>query len=101
MMLMPTLEVIPAGDARRDLPKYLKAFRQAPEEAEPVVFGPHRKAEAVLLSIEQYRAMVARIEELSVRAEIADVLARDTGERGDIAELARRHGFDPSEYGLG
>ena len=98
--VMSILDVIPAGDARRDLPKYLKAFREAPEQADPIVFGPHRKAEAVLLPIEQYRAMLARIEELSVRAEIAEVLQKDTGERGDIAGLARAHGFDPAEFGL-
>lgn len=100
MAPMPVLEVVPAGDARRDLPKYLKAFRDAPENADPVVFGPHRKAEAVLMPIEQYRAMLARIEELTVRAEIADVLTKDTGQRGDIVELARAHGFDPAKYEL-
>jgi len=97
---MALTEVIPAADARRDLPKYLKEFREAPESAAPVVFGPHRKAEAVLLPVAQYRALLGRIEELTVRAEIADVLAKDTGRRGDIADLAREHGFDPAEFGL-
>jgi len=97
---MTVHDVIPAADARRNLPKYLRAFRDAPEAADPIIFGPHRKAEAVLLPVEQYRSMLARIEELSVRAEVADVLQKDTGERGDIADLARAHGFDPAKYDL-
>ena len=98
---MPVRDVIPTATARRDLPKYLKAFRRAPAKAEPVVLGPYRKAEAVLLPVEQYDALLERIEELSVRAEIADVLQRDSGKRSDIAKLAREHGFDPAEFGLG
>jgi PHD/YefM family antitoxin component YafN of YafNO toxin-antitoxin module len=94
------IPVHPASDARRDLAKYLKAFRESPADAEPIVLGPHRKAEAVLLPIEQYRAMLDRIEELTARAEIADVLSRDSGQRGDVAQLARDHGFDPSDFGL-
>ena len=95
-----TVDVIPAADARRDLSKYLKAFRKSPKNAKPVVFGPHRKAEAVLLPIEQYRALLERVEELSVRAEIASVLDQDTGKRGKLADLARENGFDPTEFGL-
>lgn len=98
---MPVIEVIAAADARRDLAKYLRAFRRAPSSARPVVLGRHRRAEAVLMPLEQYRALLARLEELTVRAEIADVLSADTGERGEVADLAREHGFDPSEYGLG
>jgi hypothetical protein len=94
------IDVIPAAVARRDLSKYLKEFRKAPESAAPVVLGPYRNAEAVLLPVAQYRALLGRIEELTVRAEIADVLAQDTGRRGDIADLARAHGFDPAEFGL-
>jgi hypothetical protein len=94
------IAVQPSGEARRDLPKYLEGFRESPLDAEPIVMGPHRKAEAVLLPIEQYRALLARLEELSARSEVADVLLRDTGARGDLADLAREQGFDPAEFGL-
>lgn len=94
------IAVHPASEARRDLAKYLRAFREAPNDAEPIVLGPHRNAEAVLLPIEQYRALLDRIEELTARAELADVLAKDTGARGDVADLAEAHGFDPAEFGL-
>jgi hypothetical protein len=97
---MAVTDVISAADARRDLPKYLMEFRKAPESAAPIVFGPHRKAEAVLLPVAQYRALLGLIEELTVRAEVADVLAKDTGRRGEVADLARAHGFDPAEFGL-
>ena len=98
---MAVRDVVPTAAARRDLPKYLKAFRRSPTKARPAILGPYRRAEAVLLPVQQYEAMIDRIEELSVRAEIADVLANDTGKRGDIAALARKHGFDPAEFGLG
>ena len=94
------LSVHPASEARRDLAKYLRAFREAPAEAEPIVLGPHRNAEAVLLPIEQYRALLARIEELTAHAELADIAARDSGKRGDLADLAEAHAFDPTEFGL-
>ena len=98
---MAITKVIPAADARRDLPKYLRNFRKSPTQAAPVIFGPHRKPEAVLLPIEQYEALLDRVEELTVRQEIADVLAKDSGKRRDVADLAREHGFDPAEFGLG
>ncbi len=94
------IDVHPAAVARRDLAKYLRGFRESPETAQPIVLGPHRRAEAVLLPIEQYRALLERVEELSVQAEVADVLRTDDGRRGTVADLARQHGFDPAEFGL-
>jgi hypothetical protein len=41
-----------------------------------------------------------REEAASVKAEIEDALAHDTGERGKIADLAMEHGFDPAEFDL-
>ncbi len=64
------------------------------------MLGPNRRAEAVLLPVEQYRALLERIEALTARAEIADVMSKDTGARGDVSDLARDLGFDPTEFGL-
>lgn len=94
------IDVHPVSALRSDLSTHLKAFRLAPDTAEPVVLGAQRKAEAVLLPISQYRALLQRVEELSVRAEVADVMARDTGGRRTAADVARELGFDPTEFGL-
>ena len=100
MLVHMSIEVVPSTTARDNLPKYLKRFRRSPGTAQPVILGPNRKAEAVLIPIAQYRELLERAEAVSVRAEIDDVLAHDTGDRGKIADLAREHGFDPAEFGL-
>jgi PHD/YefM family antitoxin component YafN of YafNO toxin-antitoxin module len=93
------ISVHPASEARRDLAKYLRTFRETPD-SDPIVLGPNRRAEAVLLPIDQYRRLLERVEELTAQAEVRDVLAKDSGARGDVADLAREHGFDPAEFGL-
>lgn len=92
--------VIPASEARKNLASYLREFRNDPATSDPIVFGPQRNAEAVLIPIEQYRELLAHAEELALRAEVVDVMAKDTGQRSDVADLARKHGFDPTEFGL-
>lgn len=97
---MAIRSVIPASEARKNLASYLRDFRNDPAAAEPIVFGPQRNAEAVLVPIEQYRELLAHAEELALRAEVVDVMSKDTGQRSNVADLAREHGFDPAEFGL-
>lgn len=50
-------DVVSVSDARDQLTATLRRFREAPGEATPVVFGSHRKAEAVIVPIAQLPAL--------------------------------------------
>jgi antitoxin StbD len=92
--------VVPSAEARDQLSSYLKLFRKKGGQAEPVVFGSHRKPEGVILSYERYERQVEILDELVASEEVREALAADTGGRIEIAELARETGFDPAEFGL-
>lgn len=92
--------VVPSAEARVQLSGYLKHFREEGEQAEPVVFGSHRKAEGVILSYERYLRMTEVLDELVASEEVREALAEDTGKRVELAEVAREAGFDPAEFGL-
>lgn len=40
------------------------------------------------------------LEELAASEEVREALAKDTGERMELADVTREGGFDPSEFGL-
>lgn len=92
--------VVPSAEARDRLPSYLKAFREEGQSAEPVVFGSHRKPEGVILSYERYERLIEFLDELAASEEVREALAKDTGKRVELADVARESGFDPSEFGL-
>jgi hypothetical protein len=92
--------VVPSAEAREHLAGYLRLFREEGEQAAPVVFGSHRKAEGVILSYARYARLVEVLDELVASEEVREALAKDTGERVELAEVAREAGFDPGEFGL-
>jgi antitoxin StbD len=92
--------VIPSTEARNDLPSYLKLFREKGEKADPVVFGSHRKPEGVILSFERYEWQMEILDELAASEEVREAIAQDTGNRVELADVAREAGFDPAEFGL-
>ncbi|WP_403020877.1 nucleotidyltransferase domain-containing protein [Salinibacterium sp. GXW1014] len=49
--------VIPVADARAGLSTILRKFRDAPDLAEPVTIGSHRKPEAVIVPFERFSRM--------------------------------------------
>lgn len=51
-------EVVTVSDARSHLSKLLAALADAGVDAEPVLIGPHRKPQAVLLSVAAYEALL-------------------------------------------
>lgn len=53
---MVTSEVLTVAEARMRLPTVLKHFR-LDTEAEPVLVGSHRKADAAIVPIRQYRSL--------------------------------------------
>ncbi len=92
--------VIPSAEARDHLSSYLKLFRERGGQADPVVFGSHRKPEGVILSYERYEWQTEILDELVASEEVREALAQDTGKRVELADVAREAGFDPAEFGL-
>jgi PHD/YefM family antitoxin component YafN of YafNO toxin-antitoxin module len=48
---MPIQEILGTDEARKQLGDVLKRFRRDGADAEPVLFGAHRKPEAVILPV--------------------------------------------------
>lgn len=92
--------VIPSAEARDHLSSYLKLFRERGRQADPVVFGSHRKPEGVILSYERYERQTEILDELVASEEVREALAQDTGKRVELADVSREAGFDPTEFGL-
>ena len=70
------------SDARARLTAILRDFRSDPAGAEPVVLGAHRRVDAVVMSYERYRELIAEQErrpllpELRRRRAVIERLAR-------------------------
>ncbi len=92
--------VIPSAEARDQLSSYLRLFRETGGQAEPVVFGSHRKPEGVILSYERYEWQTEILDELVASEEVREAIAQDTGKRVELADVTREAGFDPTEFGL-
>jgi len=92
--------VVPSAEARDRLSSYLKLFREKGGQADPVVFGSHRKPEGVILSYERYEWQTEILDELVASEEVREALAQDTGKRVELADVSREAGFDPAEFGL-
>jgi antitoxin StbD len=92
--------VVPSAEARDHLSSYLKLFREQRGQADPVVFGSHRKPEGVILSYERYEWQIEILDELVASEEVREALAADTGMRVELVDVAREAGFDPAEFGL-
>ncbi|WP_147305267.1 type II toxin-antitoxin system Phd/YefM family antitoxin [Subtercola boreus] len=96
MSLAASSPILPSREARTELPKALKRFRAEGSASEPLIFGSHRKAEAVVIPFELYTALLPAIEEL----EIAD-LVRERSSAGSsvpLSDLADQLGLDAADY---
>jgi antitoxin StbD len=92
--------VVPSAEAREHLSSYLRLFREQREQADPIVFGSHRKPEGVILSYERYEWLTEVLDELVASEEVREALTKDTGRRAELSDVAREAGFDPAEFGL-
>lgn len=71
-MPSPAVSVVPVADARAGLSAILRTFRNAPDHAEPVTIGSHRKPEAVIVPFEHFRRMAEG--DTSRQASVLDTL---------------------------
>jgi antitoxin StbD len=96
MSLSPLTPVLPSGDARTALPDALRRFRAEGLTAEPIVFGAHRKPEAVVIPFELYAHLLPVIEDLEIAQLVRERAA--AGEPVPLSEVAAAVGLDPVDY---
>ncbi|WP_454293459.1 hypothetical protein [Salana multivorans] len=92
MLIAP---ILPSRDARAEIPKALRRFRAEGATAEPLIFGSHRRPEAVVIPFELYRELLPAIEELELAALVRE---RRTEPSRPLGELAGELGLDPTDY---
>lgn len=83
--------------ARRDLTKHVDRFRRDGLDAEPVVFGDHRKPEAVVVPFETFQLLLDVAEDIAIAERIRERDASDSGVRTSLADAAAEFGIDLDE----
>jgi|ThiBio_1000_plan_1041568.scaffolds.fasta_scaffold00488_34 antitoxin StbD len=96
MSISPLTPVLPSGDARTALPDALRRFRAEGLTAAPVVFGSHRKPEAVVIPFELYAQLLPVIEDVEIAKLVRERSA--AGESVPLADVAAAAGLDPDSY---
>ncbi|MFT4135508.1 hypothetical protein [Microbacterium sp.] len=93
---MSTAEILPSHAARDELPKALKRFRAEGQSAAPLIFGAHRKPEAVVIPFDLYSQLIPAIEELEIARVVRE--RSQVGEARPLSEVAEQLGLDPADY---
>lgn len=86
-----------ASDARAGLNSTLQRFRSDGVTAEPLVFGSHRKPEAVVLPWALYERLLPAVEDILIAE---NVRARINDPRPSVPfdEAVSSLGFDPDKF---
>lgn len=94
--VMSMKQVFPSHAAREELPKALHRFREEGTTAEPLFFGAHRRAEAVMIPFDLYSQLLPAIEEVK----IAQLVRQRTlaGPATPLSELAEHLDLNPTDY---
>lgn len=87
------VHAVPTTEARRDINKILKRFRSDGPTAQPVLFGAHRRPEAVILPYDAYAIMQDLIEDAVIAAQVRERDRRDDGTRFTVDEIAAELGL--------
>ena len=91
-------EVMPVGEAREALSQVLAVFRREGRNARPVFFGSRRLAEAVIIPVELFEALVPLMEDVLIAHEVrARLAAHDGATWLDFDSLVKESGFDPAD----
>jgi len=88
------------SDARRNLTGHVARFRREGLDAEPVVFGDHRRPEAVLLPHATFELLLDLAEDLVIAERLRIRRAADRGNRTTLAEAAVVLGVDLDDLGV-
>lgn len=82
------------SDARKHLSTHVARFRSEGLEAAPVVFGDHRRPEAVMLAYETFELLMDVAEDVAVAQRVRERDAADSGARTSLADVAAEFGVD-------
>ena len=82
------------SDTRRDLTVHVARFRREGIGASPVVFGDHRRPEAVLLPFDTFQALLDIAEDAAIAERIRQRTTADSGTRTPLADVAAQFGID-------
>lgn len=82
------------SSAREQLTTHVARFRAEGIDAEPVVFGDHRQAEAVLIPYATFELLLDIAEDIAIAERIRQRLAADTGNRTSLVEVASEFDID-------
>ena len=92
-------EVLPTNEARAKLNQIAAGFDEAGEQAEPVVFGSHRRAQGVIVSWQLWRRLAPMVEDVldvdQARARLAAAGDDRLTHEQLLAELARLRASRP------
>ncbi len=91
-------EVLTTSAARSQLTSIVADFRRDGPDAEPVVFGSHRKAEAAVIPIAMLEKLLPLVEDMVAVEKAKARYEHDTGERLDFNQLVTAVGFDPADF---
>lgn len=82
------------SDARAQLTQHVARFRSEGAEAEPVLFGTHRRPEAALIPYEAYQLLMELAEDAAIAQVVRERTTADTGRRTSLGEIAAELGID-------
>jgi hypothetical protein len=68
------LAVLPVAQAREEFSKVVRRFREEGISAQPVVFGSHRKPEAVTIPYAMFQALLPAMEDILLAGTIRERL---------------------------
>lgn len=92
-MIGTVREVIPTSEARLQISATIRRFRNEGEAADPVIFGSHRRPEAVMLPYQVYEQLLARLEDLEIALQVQRRVADAGDTRLTLAETLERAGL--------
>lgn len=96
MLNLNTSPVMPTNEARGVLPQTLARFRERGVLAEPMVFGTHRRPEAVVIPYELYAELLPVIEDVEIAHMVRDRSA--AGQSVPLADVAAALGLNADDY---
>jgi len=82
------VEVLPVGQAREEFSQVVRRFRAEGLSSRPVVFGSHRKPEAVTIPYELFVALLPAIEDVLLAEIVRERQGQDQIEWGEALDAA-------------
>lgn len=95
-MKSSNFEVLPTSKVRAELSSTVTRFRTEGLLSHPILFGSHRKPEAVLISLELFEHLLPEIENIQLN-EALERRINDGQKRISFEELVAQVGIDPAD----